>query len=1605
MSESENSMTGGTEMSRGSLSSAAAHRRRYHGLLKRSPMKNLRDDIFRFLDYVGTMAPAHRQEIGYIFRYFCSMILIMCCIPQSSQFWDHSTLVGVIMNVISVICFVAPPSLDQTTFLTVAIVVELIIVATFIVIAVCIGAFLKMSKFPLALVSFVSYTLNGFIPLECIVLGSYAGRSLAGLIQKDGSLVFNIVCLILAIVLLILLLFIQRYGVTPDLSFRPQTLLFISGRHVIIFFTLMVVAAGLFSLGGRLDNTAGVIIVYLGCITMFALSAMCDIFNYIIGSFTQAREFFVYCFTGAVVGLIFNSMNVAGKHADEVSYVLIFILFLIVYLICRKLHAMIAHKIVAVIEHAVNDLEYFDSLSYRRCLLIARLSFEWGYPAAHKWVLFEHMHRRFPKDPTVISIFARYAAIYSDETTTLKLAGSRVMANKKHNLELKRVLFDIFSVLQQREAAMSATIKKSIYKINAKIDKTRGQIRYLWECIIRGNLEELEGLAVHLKSAQAEIVRDYNQLCLIYPNNPYVAQSYASFLSGIANDEQGAAEMRYTYQMLRMGKRTRVERCYFFASRFLPRLPSDEQHSTMTRGEMHNVVKLPGEQSVLNQQAQKDQAFDPNDNETEERLQRRYLENMIDSVKIPSTQYGPFVVFLLMVVLIPVCVLPITTQVISDINSVRDAEDVVRVTGMLRYVFTELTLLTYQVAFSRTNVTRMIPVKERWELTYGAHYPLPDNWSTDVEAQRASLLRAKQILNDVSLLTPRLSSHGQFEDALRVLYSASCPYNIWSSQRSFQTFNYSLRYIMVYMLAVATKATTDDPMEFLENFEFWTMIRGMNAVLNHTELFGKYVLIGIRSMTEDMRRGILVDALLVVLIPYVIAMAFNIFLIVRLEKEKKQIFNAFKVLPKSALSAIVQSLNAQTNNDDDDDEKVTASAQEENALRVLSTSVERGTGWIGRSWQFIVLLIIFTLAVIGMITLMVTFGFQLGEEYDELNPLFMEIPRMTTQMVAITLSLLRVAASGEFPDDPSQWKLPPAAQANYTVTTRDVNQLLSSVTEITNSLRIWDPELNASGMSLAGKDLIAYFTQAPCARESYHLSSVFDVLVCTSFESAASFLLQRIWQVYYLVFLEVNGDTELPDGTLTFDIEGLNLLISWLLGFAKAQYVDPSINFLQDHVEKRTETFTLLYILAPVLVCVIVAMIVGILLIPNYLRIANGAVWALRLLLFCQPNVVLQSKPILKILSNDFSENEEQKDQSGATFYEKVVSNLLDGVIFMSSDLKILSANQAIESVIDVNPEEIIGKSLYDLFTPPEDRDSSLKAFYAAVQGALKCQRSPSIEAEVEVMRKDDCITLGLSLIAVSSSGHVQTKAINAEGLSVLALVMKDMTSTIASNKLLVEEGIKSEKLLLMILPPIIVNKLQSGEKNISFSVKSASIMFVDIVSFTPWCGSNTADYVMATLNRLFLEFDRILKKYDRMTKIKCIGDCYMCAGGIFDEINQPAEHTKQTVSFGIDIINALQLLNIELSESLRIRVGVNTGGPIVAGVLGIDKPTFDILGPDICLAAMMEHHGVPMHVHIPQHCYELVYASGFRIKERGDVEVKGKMYHTYIVSGYDHQD
>ena len=398
----------------------------------------------------------------------------------------------------------------------------------------------------------------------------------------------------------------------------------------------------------------------------------------------------------------------------------------------------------------------------------------------------------------------------------------------------------------------------------------------------------------------------------------------------------------------------------------------------------------------------------------------------------------------------------------------------------------------------------------------------------------------------------------------------------------------------------------------------------------------------------------------------------------------------------------------------------------------------------------------------------------------------------------------------------------------------------------------------------------------------------------------------------------------------------------------------------------------------PTIIILVIAFLIEICIMVKLLFINRHIKRVLLLLMHCPPDVVLNTPKIMAILSGDFSKRHADSSSRDSQFFESVVRSLPDAVIIADNEMNITSINMSFIRIFNVNEDEFLGTNVKKFI---EDN------FKGEIQPLFSLGNNNQNISKECIYQTNDGTEINLAITCM---------VINQQ----YVFTMRDVTQTVRYNNLIRIEKEKSDSLLASILPPNLVARVQKGEKNISFAVQSATIVFMDIVEFTPWCGSLPADKVMSTLNLLFKKFDSCCAKYETMTKIKCIGDCYMGAGGVFSEVNQPAVHAKEVVSFGLDAIDTITEINGEINESLRIRVGVNTGGPIVAGVLGVGKPTFEILGPAINMAQQMEHHGVPMQVHISRLVYELIYGDQFVVKERGQIEVKNGKVTTYLVTG-----
>ena len=165
----------------------------------------------------------------------------------------------------------------------------------------------------------------------------------------------------------------------------------------------------------------------------------------------------------------------------------------------------------------------------------------------------------------------------------------------------------------------------------------------------------------------------------------------------------------------------------------------------------------------------------------------------------------------------------------------------------------------------------------------------------------------------------------------------------------------------------------------------------------------------------------------------------------------------------------------------------------------------------------------------------------------------------------------------------------------------------------------------------------------------------------------------------------------------------------------------------------------------------------------------------------------------------------------------------------------------------------------------------------------------------------------------------------------------------------LAQEQEKTEQLLLNILPRKIAQRLKAGEEHIADAHANVSVLFADMVGFTAMSRTMTPAALVEVLGDLFSRFDLITEKHG-LEKIKTIGDCYMLAGGVPEPRD---DHAHAAVDAAMDMCVALEEMHARTGGALRMRIGVHSG-PIVAGVIGIRKFTYDLWGDTVNVASRM---------------------------------------------------
>ncbi|MFT7619252.1 MAG: adenylate cyclase [Planctomycetota bacterium] len=220
-------------------------------------------------------------------------------------------------------------------------------------------------------------------------------------------------------------------------------------------------------------------------------------------------------------------------------------------------------------------------------------------------------------------------------------------------------------------------------------------------------------------------------------------------------------------------------------------------------------------------------------------------------------------------------------------------------------------------------------------------------------------------------------------------------------------------------------------------------------------------------------------------------------------------------------------------------------------------------------------------------------------------------------------------------------------------------------------------------------------------------------------------------------------------------------------------------------------------------------------------------------------------------------------------------------------------------------------------------------------------------------------------------------------------------TTTDRAEDRIVEEQARAESLLLNILPKSIANRLKASPGSIADAFDDVTVMFADLVGFTPLSASLSPDKLVALMDRIFTEFDELAECHG-LEKIKTIGDAYMVAGGIPEP--HPG-HTAAMAEMALGLLPIIDSIPSPTGTPLDIRVGIARGA-VVAGVIGRKKFIYDLWGDAVNTASRLESHGMPGRIQVNEEVYEAL-REDYEFEARGEINVKGKgAMHTWFLVG-----
>ncbi|HEY9822481.1 MAG TPA: adenylate/guanylate cyclase domain-containing protein [Candidatus Sericytochromatia bacterium] len=343
-------------------------------------------------------------------------------------------------------------------------------------------------------------------------------------------------------------------------------------------------------------------------------------------------------------------------------------------------------------------------------------------------------------------------------------------------------------------------------------------------------------------------------------------------------------------------------------------------------------------------------------------------------------------------------------------------------------------------------------------------------------------------------------------------------------------------------------------------------------------------------------------------------------------------------------------------------------------------------------------------------------------------------------------------------------------------------------------------------------------------------------------------------------------------------------------------------------------------------------------------------------------------------LQQEIKEKQQAQEsrQQAEEKYRSIFENATEGIFQSTPEGRYITANPALARIYGYkSPEELmtqITNITQQLYVEPMLREDL----------AALLERDDTVsDVESQVYRKDGSIIWTSENIRAVKDD--MGRIVHYEG------TVSDITERRQTEVALRLARKKSELLLLNTLPQAIAERLKKGQRTIAESFEEVTVMFADLVDFTKYSAQTSPTELVEMLNVIFSKFDQ-LAEHHGLEKIKTIGDAYMVVAGL--PTARP-DHAQAIAEMALDMQEAIAQYNTDTGQAFKIRIGINSG-PVVAGVIGIKKFSYDLWGDTVNIASRMESQGIPSCIQVTAATYERL-RDRYLFEERKPIQVKGK--------------